>query len=76
MLVDAVVFDVTQADMIDQALIKSFSPAVVVLAAETASEIARGLSALSLQFLTSKQIEDATGLEAILIDKNAEFGLQ
>jgi glycerophosphoryl diester phosphodiesterase len=77
MLVDAVVFNVRQADMIDQALIESFSPPVVALIAETAPEIARGLSVLSVvQFLTSKQIEDATGLEAILIDKIAGFGLQ
>jgi glycerophosphoryl diester phosphodiesterase len=55
MLVDAVVFDVAQADMIDQALIESCSPAVVALAVETAPEIARGLSVLSVQFLTSKQ---------------------
>lgn len=76
LLVAAVVSDVEQTNMTNQVLIESFSPAVVLMAAVSAPEIARVLSVSVLQFLSPEQIEAATGLEVNLIDKDAGFGLQ
>jgi glycerophosphoryl diester phosphodiesterase len=75
-LVDAVVADVDEAGMRAQVLIESFSPAVVAIAAAAAPDIARALSVNVLQFLSSEQIEAATGWQVDLIDKDAGFGLQ
>jgi glycerophosphoryl diester phosphodiesterase len=75
-LVEAVVDDIERANMGLQVLIESFSPAILALVADSAPEIARVLSVNVLQFLTPEQVAQATGYEAIIIDKNAGFGLQ
>ncbi len=75
-LVQAVVHEVRQARMTDQVILESFSPAIVLIAAQVAPELPRALAVSILQFLSAEQVEAATGLPVTPINKDVGLGLQ
>ena len=75
-LVQAVVHEVRHARLDDQVILESFSPAILLIAAQVAPELPRALATSMLQFLTVEEVEFFTGLPVTLIDKNVGLGLQ
>lgn len=75
-IVSAVVQAIRRMGMTNQALLTSFSPALLFLAAAEAPEITRMLAISGLQFLTAEQVEALLGLPVTLIDKELDLGLQ
>ena len=75
-LVQAVVHEVRQARMNDQVILESFSPSLLLIAAQVAPDLPRALGMSILQFLTPQQVTDATGLPVTLIAKDVSLGLQ
>jgi glycerophosphoryl diester phosphodiesterase len=75
-IVAAVTRVVRDADMSEQVMFTSFSPALLLIASHRAPEITRILSLNGLQFLTAKQIFDRYHLDVTLIDKQRNLGLQ
>ena len=74
-VVSAVVPEVRTAQMDDQVIFDSFSPALLYLAAQAAPEIPRELDLDGLQLLTAAQIQAITGLPVTIIDKKISLGL-
>ena len=75
-IVAAVSRVVRRADMADQVMYTSFSPALLSLAADHAPRIVRILSLSGLQFLTEAEIEALLGYPVTLVNKALDFGLQ
>jgi hypothetical protein len=61
--------------MTNKTIFDSFSPALLYLAAQAASEIPRELDLDGLQLLTPAQIEAITGLPVTIISKKNSLGL-
>jgi glycerophosphoryl diester phosphodiesterase len=74
-LVSAVVPEVSKADMSEQVIFDSFSPALLYLIAKAAPEIPRELDLSGLQLLAPAQITRITGLGVTIIDKKNSLGL-
>ena len=74
-VVSAAVSEVRHADMADKVIFDSFSPALLLLAAQTGPEIPRELDISGLQLLTPAQIEAITGLPVTIISKKNSLGL-
>lgn len=75
-LTHAVIKAVRQSRTHKQVIIESFSPAILNKIANVAPEIPLNLTMTALQFLSEAQIEAATGLPVVLIDKDAGYSLQ
>jgi glycerophosphoryl diester phosphodiesterase len=74
-VVSAVVPEVRQAEMADQVIFDSFSPALLYLLAQAAPEIPRELDLSGLQLLTPAQVQAITGLPVTIINKKNSLGL-
>lgn len=75
-IVSAVVAEVHQSKLDDQVMFDSFSPALLLLASQTAPAIPRELDISGLQLLTPAQIEGITGLPVtIMPNKKNSLGL-
>ena len=75
-IVSAAVAEIHQAKMDDQVMFDSFSPALLLLASQTAPGIPRELDISGLQLLTPAQIEGITGLPVtIMTNKKNSLGL-
>jgi glycerophosphoryl diester phosphodiesterase len=74
-LVSAAVPEVRQAEMADQVIFDSFSPALLYLVAQAAPEIPRELDLSGLQLLTPAQVQAITGLPVTIINKKNSLGL-
>ncbi len=74
-VVSAAVSEVRQAKMADKVIFDSFSPALLLLAAQTGPEIPRELDLDGLQLLTPAEIQTVTGLPVTIINKKNSLGL-
>ncbi len=75
-IVSTVVAEVHQSKLDDQVMFDSFSPALLLLASQTAAAIPRELDISGLQLLTPAQIEGLTGLPVtIMTNKKNSLGL-
>jgi len=75
-IVSTAAAEIRQAKMDDQVLFDSFSPALLLLASQTAPAIPRELDISGLQLLTPVQIEGITGLPVtIMTNKKNSLGL-
>src|SRR5215475_994182 len=75
-IVSTAVAEIQQAKMDDQVMFDSFSPALLLLAAQTAPAIPRELDISGLQLLTPAQIQAITGLPVtIMTNKKNSLGL-
>jgi glycerophosphoryl diester phosphodiesterase len=74
-LVSAVVREVEKAEMTEQVIIDSFSPALLYIMAQTAPDIPRELDLSGLQLLTPAQVTAVTGLPVTIIHKKNSLGL-
>jgi glycerophosphoryl diester phosphodiesterase len=74
-VVSAAVSAVRQAKMADKVTFDSFSPALLLLAAQTGPEIPRELDLDGLQLLSPAQIQAITGLPVTIINKKNSLGL-
>ena len=75
-IVSTAAAEIRQAKMDDQVLFDSFSPALLLLASQTAPGIPRELDISGLQLLTPVQIERITGLPVtIMTNKKNSLGL-
>jgi glycerophosphoryl diester phosphodiesterase len=74
-VVSAAVSEVRQAKMADKVIFDSFSPALLLLAAQTGPEIRRELDLDGLQLLSPAQIQAITGLPVTIINKKNSLGL-
>ncbi len=75
-IVSTAAAEIHQAKMDDQVLFDSFSPALLLLASQTAPAIPRELDISGLQLLTPVQIEGITGLPVtIMTNKKNSLGL-
>lgn len=74
-VVSAAVPEVRQAEMADQVIFDSFSPALLYLLAQAAPEIPRELDLSGLQLLTPAQVQAITGLPVTIINKKNSLGL-
>jgi glycerophosphoryl diester phosphodiesterase len=75
-IVSTAAAEIHQAKMDDQVLFDSFSPALLLLASQTAPAIPRELDISGLQLLTPAQIEGITGLPVtIMTNKKNSLGL-
>jgi glycerophosphoryl diester phosphodiesterase len=74
-VVSAAVSEVRQTRMSKQVIFDSFSPALLLLAAQTGPEIARELDISGLQLLSPAQIQAITGLPVTIINKKNSLGL-
>ena len=74
-VVSAAVSEVCQAKMDDKVIFDSFSPALLLLAAQTGPEIPRELDLDGLQLLSPAQIQAITGLPVTIISKKNSLGL-
>jgi len=75
-IVSTAVAEIQQAKMDDQVMFDSFSPALLLLAAQTAPAIPRELDISGLQLLTPAQVEAVTGLPVtIMTNKKNSLGL-
>jgi glycerophosphoryl diester phosphodiesterase len=72
----AVVATIRDAEMVEQVVLTSFSPALLFLARELAPEIIRSLGLNALQLLTPEEVEEQLGVPVVLIDKALSLGLQ
>jgi len=76
-IVSTAVAEIHQAKMDDQVMFDSFSPALLLLASQTAPAIPRELDISGLQLLTPAQVEAVTGLPVtIMTNKKNSLGLQ
>ncbi len=76
-IVSTAVAEIDQAKMDDQVMFDSFSPALLLLASQTAPAIPRELDITELQLLTPAQVERVTGLPVtIMTNKKNSLGLQ
>ncbi|UCG38856.1 MAG: glycerophosphodiester phosphodiesterase [bacterium] len=75
-LVDAVLDDVTMTGMGQQVMVESFSPEILSVVSAWEPGIPLVLTIDILQLLPPEVIEELTGMEVTLIDKDAGFGLQ
>lgn len=75
-IVSTAVAEIHQAQMDDQVMFDSFSPALLLLASQTAPAIQRELDISGLQLLTPAQIQAITGLPVtIMTNKKNSLGL-
>lgn len=74
-VISATVPEIRKAQMEDQVIFDSFSPALLYLAAQAAPEIPRELDLSGLQLLTAAQIQAITGLPVTIINKKISLGL-
>src|SRR5258708_30694941 len=75
-IVSTVVAEAHQSQLDDQVMFDSFSPALLLLASQTAPAIPRELDISGLQLLTPAQIEVLTGLPVtIMTNKKNSLGL-
>jgi glycerophosphoryl diester phosphodiesterase len=74
-VVSAAVAEVRKAKMDDQVIFDSFSPALLLLAQQTAPEIPRELDISGLQLLSPAEVEALTGLPVTIINKKNSLGL-
>jgi len=74
-VVSAAVSEVRHAKMADRVIFDSFSPALLLLAAQTGPEIPRELDLDGLQLLSPAQIQVVTGLPVTIINKKNSLGL-
>ena len=74
-VVSAAVSEVRQAKMADKVIFDSFSPALLLLAAQTGPEIPRELDLDGLQLLNPAEIQAITGLPVTIINKKNSLGL-
>jgi glycerophosphoryl diester phosphodiesterase len=74
-VVSAAVSEVREGKMADKVIFDSFSPALLLLAAQTGPEIRRELDLDGLQLLTPAQIQAITGLPVTIINKKNSLGL-
>jgi glycerophosphoryl diester phosphodiesterase len=74
-VVSATVPEIRNAQMEDQVIFDSFSPALLYLAAQAAPEIPRELDLSGLQLLTATQLQAITGLPVTIINKKISLGL-
>jgi len=75
-IVSTAVAEIHQAKMDDQVMFDSFSPALLLLASQTAPAIPRELDISGLQLLTPAQVEALTGLPVtIMTNKKNSLGL-
>jgi glycerophosphoryl diester phosphodiesterase len=74
-LVSAAVTEVRQAHMAAQVIFDSFSPALLFLASQAASEIPRELDLDGLQLLPPAKITAITGFPVTIINKKISLGL-
>ena len=74
-VVSAAVSEVRQARMSGRVIFDSFSPALLLLAAQTGPEIPRELDLDGLQLLSPAQIQAITGLPVTIINKKNSLGL-
>lgn len=74
-LVSAVIPEMHEADMVEQVIFDSFSPALLYLTAQAAPNIPRELDLSGLQLLTPAQITAITGLPVTIINKKTSLGL-
>jgi glycerophosphoryl diester phosphodiesterase len=74
-LVSAAVPEVRKADMADQVIFDSFSPALLFLAAQAAPDIPSELDLSGLQLLTPAEVQAITGLPVTIINKKISLGL-
>ena len=74
-VVSAAVSEVRRAKMADKVIFDSFSPALLLLAAQTGPEIPRELDLDGLQLLSPAQIQAVTGLPVTIINKKNSLGL-
>jgi len=75
-IVSTAAAEIHQAKMDDQVMFDSFSPALLLLASQTAPAILRELDISGLQLLTPAQIEGITGLPVtIMTNKKNSLGL-
>ena len=74
-LVTAAVREIRKANMTQQVIFDSFSPALLYLAAQAAPEIPRELDINGLQLLTADQVTAITGLPVTIINKKISLGL-
>ena len=74
-VVSAAVSEVRRAKMADRVIFDSFSPALLLLAAQTGPEIPRELDLSGLQLLTPAQIQAITGFPVTIINKKNSLGL-
>jgi len=76
-IVSTAAAEIHQSKMDDQTMFDSFSPALLLLASQTAPAIPRELDISGLQLLTPAQIEGITGLPVtIMTDKKNSLGLK
>lgn len=74
-VLSATVPEIRNAQMENQVIFDSFSPALLYLAAQAAPEIPRELDLSGLQLLTPAQIQAITGLPVTIINKRISLGL-
>jgi len=74
-IISAVVPEIRKADMDNQVILDSFSPALLYLASQAAPEIPRELDLDGLQLLTAAQIQALTGLPVTIVNKKISLGL-
>jgi glycerophosphoryl diester phosphodiesterase len=74
-VLSAAVPEIRKAQMENQVIFDSFSPALLYLAAQAAPEIPRELDLSGLQLLTPAQIQAITGLPVTIINKKISLGL-
>src|SRR5215470_12907383 len=75
-IVSTAVAEIQQAKMDDQVMFDSFSPALLLLASQTAPAIRRELDISGLQLLTPAQVQAITGLPVtIMTNKKNSLGL-
>ena len=76
-IVSTAVAEIHQAKMDDQVMFDSFSPALLLLASQTAPAIPRELDISGLQLLTPAEVEKVTGFPVtIMTNKRNSLGLQ
>jgi glycerophosphoryl diester phosphodiesterase len=74
-LISALVPELREARMSNQVIFDSFSPALLLLAAQAAPEIPRELDIDGLQLLSPAQITAITGFPVTVVDKKNSLGL-